>query len=301
MLAYIQSEKCKPPLICETHSSGRRSWMVLETAATMTQFVDPGPSREDWPAGCHQSDGCDGGGRRGDQSWNQHAEEVQSPSQHSHLLWCLCQKEPPRTRWPALGLSPLYPVWGFTVVKAHLFSPIHLLCFVILFSWWWSFVAQDQWPTLWKTLRAALLRRTGLRTSAERFWGYDVAVATVQRKLQQQSLLTDCCVCIVCLQGLSHLHAHKVIHRDIKGQNVLLTENAEVKLGSSNVGKLLFLLNLFMPSYAFVFAYLQLILEWALSWTGLLDVETLSSAPHIGWLLKSSPATRILIPPMTTG
>lgn len=198
----------------------------------MLQIVDPGPSCEDWPAGCHQSDGCDRGGRRGDQSWNQHAEKVQSPSQHSHLLRCLCQEESTRTWWPALGLSPLYPFWCFTVV--HLSCADSPFLFVLLFSLWWSFVVRDQSPTLWKTLRAALWRRTGLRTSAEKFWGYDIMVATVQRKLQQQSVFTDSRLCFVCLQGLSHLHAHKVIHRDIKGQNVLLTENAEVKLGISN-------------------------------------------------------------------
>lgn len=37
-------------------------------------------------------------------------------------------------------------------------------------------------------------------------------------------------VCREICRGLAHLHQNKIIHRDIKGQNVLLTENAEVKL-----------------------------------------------------------------------
>lgn len=32
------------------------------------------------------------------------------------------------------------------------------------------------------------------------------------------------------VRALTYLHAHRCMHRDVKGHNILLTENAEVKL-----------------------------------------------------------------------
>lgn len=43
-------------------------------------------------------------------------------------------------------------------------------------SWWWSFVGQDRWPIWLKTPRAALWRRTGSLTSAEKSWGWENAI-----------------------------------------------------------------------------------------------------------------------------
>jgi len=58
------------------------------------------------------------------------------------------------------------------------------------------------------------------------------SVTDLVKSIKGQSLKEDWIAYISreVLRGLTHLHACKVIHRDIKGQNVLLTENAEVKL-----------------------------------------------------------------------
>ncbi|KAM8973205.1 misshapen-like kinase 1 isoform 3-T3 [Pelodytes ibericus] len=58
------------------------------------------------------------------------------------------------------------------------------------------------------------------------------SVTDLVKNTKGNALKEDCIayICREILRGLAHLHSHKVIHRDIKGQNVLLTENAEVKL-----------------------------------------------------------------------
>lgn len=55
-----------------------------------------------------------------------------------------------------------------------------------------------------------------------------VIIATKGQSLKEEWIAY---ICREILRGLSYLHSNKVIHRDIKGQNVLLTDNAEVKLG----------------------------------------------------------------------
>jgi len=55
----------------------------------------------------------------------------------------------------------------------------------------------------------------------------DLVKATKSRSLKEDWIAY---ICREVLNGVNHLHYNHVIHRDIKGQNILLTENAEVKL-----------------------------------------------------------------------
>lgn len=43
-------------------------------------------------------------------------------------------------------------------------------------------------------------------------------------------------ICCHTLRGLAYLHSERKIHRDIKGCNILLTEDGVAKLGASPAG-----------------------------------------------------------------
>jgi NIMA (never in mitosis gene a)-related kinase len=42
----------------------------------------------------------------------------------------------------------------------------------------------------------------------------------------------------ICL-GMKHIHDRKVIHRDLKGQNIFLTKKGIVKIGDFGIAKVL--------------------------------------------------------------
>lgn len=60
-----------------------------------------------------------------------------------------------------------------------------------------------------------------------------VALAELERPLTEPQIRV---VCRQTLQALVYLHENKIIHRDLKAGNILLTLNGDVKLGEFKLG-----------------------------------------------------------------
>jgi len=65
------------------------------------------------------------------------------------------------------------------------------------------------------------------------FFKNAVAIASCCLAVHKQPLREEeiGAICYEALHGLEYLHSHSFIHRDVKAGNILLTENAAVKLG----------------------------------------------------------------------
>lgn len=68
--------------------------------------------------------------------------------------------------------------------------------------------------------------------------------------------------------GLDYLHSHKIIHRDLKAENIFLTENNGVKIGDFGISKALENTNAAAQTYC--------------GTPSLMSPEILMSAPYTG-------------------
>lgn len=57
-----------------------------------------------------------------------------------------------------------------------------------------------------------------------------VVVVIISQQIIQLSILNQSLHDFFFFQGIEHLHRHNVMHRDIKGPNVMLTNSAEIRL-----------------------------------------------------------------------